>query len=104
MTRCKAAALSASDLRHPITGPTLDRLRCSVGPADLRAANVRNDASYWHGCGLGELPRWTPRHILPALIGRGWGWVEQNRASLGVVSRPGIPMAGRAISDSARYH
>jgi hypothetical protein len=28
--------------------------------------------------------------FLPALAGRGQGWVEQNRASLGVVSRPTI--------------
>jgi hypothetical protein len=34
---------------------------------------------------------WRGRPVLlPALSGRGWGWVEQNRASLGVVSRPTI--------------
>lgn len=104
MTRFKAAAVSASELGHSMTGPTLDRLRCSVGPAVVRAANVRNDASYWHGCGLGELPRWTPRHMLPALIGRGRGWVEQNRASLGVVSRPTVQTGGRAIFGCSRYH
>ena len=41
--------------------------------------------------------------LLPALVGRGRGWVEQNRAKLGVVSRPTIPMGGRAISGGARY-
>lgn len=42
--------------------------------------------------------------MLPALIGRGRGWVEQNRASLGVVSRPTVQTGGRAISGCSRYH
>lgn len=41
--------------------------------------------------------------LLPALEGRGRVWVEHNRASLGVVSRPTIQMGGRAISAEARY-
>ncbi len=40
----------------------------------------------------------------PALVGRGWGWVEQNRASLGVVSRPNVQTGGRAIFGCSRYH
>jgi len=41
--------------------------------------------------------------LLPALVGRGWGWVEQNRAQLGVVSRPAISMGGRAFGADVRY-
>jgi hypothetical protein len=42
------------------------------------------------------------RRLFPSTRHGGAG-AEQNRALLGVVSRPGIPMAGRAISGGARY-
>jgi hypothetical protein len=42
------------------------------------------------------------RALLPALIGRGWGWVEHNRAKLGVVSRPTIIRWVGVLSAAAR--